>query len=284
VQPWTYTFLSILTVSVLALAGLLLLASSPRMTRRVTGVLFALATGALLGGAFLHLMPEAVDLLGSGQGTWLLLLAGFLGFFGLEKVLRRLRRIERLPGRHLNLAVHLNLIGDSVHNFIDGVIIASAYLVSPGTGMVATVAVLAHELPKEIGDFGVFVEGGMSVRAAVLANVAAALLAFVGAGLTLLIGLRFEGFGAYMLPITAGIFCYIAASNLVPQMQEGARFGGARVQFAGVGSGVGLLLLAGALLGDHGHGHGVVNGGAAAHEHVAEPDAAAHGHDDGHGH
>jgi zinc and cadmium transporter len=199
-----HTLLSVLAVSVLALAGLLLLAASPRLVSRITGVLFALATGALLGGAFLHLMPEAIEVLGPGQGTWLLLLAGFFGFFGLEKVLRRLRRSEHLPGRHLNLAVHLNLIGDGVHNFIDGVIIASAYLVSPGTGLVATVAVLAHELPKEIGDFGVFVEGGMSVRAAVLANVAAALLAFVGAGLTLVVGLRFDHDHAEDPAVTTG--------------------------------------------------------------------------------
>jgi len=157
---------------------------------------------------------------------------------------------------------------------------------SPVAGSAAaTVAVLAHELPKEIGDFGVFVEGGMSVRSAVLANVAAALLAFVGAGLTLLVGVRFDSFGPYMLPITAGVFCYIAASNLIPQMQAETRFGGTRVQFAGVGGGVALLVLAGSLLGsDHGHGHGEMDGAGATHEQVVEPAGPGPGDDHSHDH
>jgi zinc and cadmium transporter len=116
VQVWIHTFASVAVVSVIALAGLLLLAASPGTVRRVTGVLFALATGALLGGAFLHLMPEAIELLGPGQTTWLLLLAGVLAFFALEKGLRRLRRTNSLPGKRWNNTVHLNLIGDGVHN------------------------------------------------------------------------------------------------------------------------------------------------------------------------
>jgi zinc and cadmium transporter len=114
------------------------------------------------------------------------------------------------------------------------VIIASAYLVGFSTGMVATVAVLAHEVPKEVGDFGVFVEGGHVSPRRRAGKRRGGPAGLSRAGLTLGVGLHFDNFGPWMLPITAGVFCYIAASSLIPQMNAGGRLGRGSVQFGGV--------------------------------------------------
>jgi zinc and cadmium transporter len=159
-----------------------------------------------------------------------------------------------------------NLVGDGVHNFVDGIAVATAFMASPELGLATSIAVLAHEVPKEVGDFGIFVSGGLTVRRAILVNVAAALLAFVGAALMLLVGARFGDATLYLLPVVAGAFIYIAGANLVPHLHDAP---GIRTPWGQLGAilvGIGLTLLP-AVLG-LGHSHGGAGEGEAAPAHV----------------
>jgi zinc and cadmium transporter len=188
----------------------------------------------MLGGALLHLLPEAYERNGSGPRTGGLALAGMLGFFVLEKFLHW-RHHHALPEAiegatgHVDGHQHvpaeapfatLNLAGSVAHNLIDGAIVASAYLASIPTGLVTTLAVLLHEIPQEIGNFGVLVYGGYTPRRALLYNFLASLAGLVGAGIALLIGHRVEGFADALLPLTAGAFLYVAGSDLIPELNR----------------------------------------------------------------
>ena len=116
--------------------------------------------------------------------------------------------------------VAMNLIGDGLHNFIDGVMIAASFQVDISVGLAATLAVAIHEIPQEIGDFGVLVKGGLTVRRALFLNFLSATMAILGAVLSLVIGSQFETFVAYLLPIAAANFLYIAAADLIPELHR----------------------------------------------------------------
>ena len=138
----------------------------------------------------------------------------------------------------------MNLVGDAAHNLIDGMVIAAAYLVSIPAGIVTTLAVLLHELPQEIGDFGVLVYGGMSRRRALAYNFASGLIGVLGAVIALSVGTRVEAFGAYLLPITAGSFLYIAGSDLIPELHHHSHPAIKSVwQFVMIVLGIALMLL-----------------------------------------
>jgi zinc and cadmium transporter len=197
---------------------------------RALFLLVSFAVGAMLGGALLHLLPEAYERLGSGPRTGALALAGMLGFFVLEKFLHW-RHQHGVPGSGDTVGDHdghdhprgspfatLNLAGTVAHNLIDGAIVAAAYLASIPTGLVTTMAVILHEIPQEIGNFGVLVYGGYTPRRALMFNFLAGLVGLVGAGIALLVGQRVEGFADALLPLTAGAFLYIAGSDLIPEL------------------------------------------------------------------
>lgn len=228
-----WSLLSVLAVSLVSLLGLLTLSMDEARLRRAATVAIAFAAGALLGDAFIHLIPETFSVEQSdGQRleSSLLILLGMVLFFIVEKLLRHQHGplYQHFHGDshegHAHEKAHLalvNLIGGALHNFIDGVLIGASYLASPTLGLSTTVAVLLHEVPKELSDFGVLVHSGLSVKRAVALNLATASLAVVGTGCAL-------GFGAVLeeatvqvaLPITAGGFVYIAAADLIPELQH----------------------------------------------------------------
>ena len=230
--------LSVLAISLASLAGALTLSLGRQRLERTIFLLVAFAVGAMLGGALLHLIPESYEALGDGPATGLLVLAGVLAFFVLEKFLHWRHQHgapEALEGAtgHAHGHVHrghghgeaapfalVNLVGSVAHNLIDGAIVAAAYLVSIQTGLVTTLAVMLHEIPQEIGNFGVLVYGGYPPRRALLYNFAAGLAGLVGAALVLTIGAEVEGLADWLLPITAGAFLYIAGSDLIPELNR----------------------------------------------------------------
>jgi zinc and cadmium transporter len=230
--------LSVLAISLASLAGALTLSLGRARLERVIFLLVAFAVGAMLGGALLHLIPESYEALGGGPRTGLLVLAGVLAFFVLEKFLHWRHQHgapEALEGasghvhHHHGHAHHgaeaapfalVNLVGSVAHNVIDGAIVAAAYLVSIQTGVVTTLAVMLHEIPQEIGNFGVLVYGGYPPRKALLYNFVAGLGGLVGAGLVLALGAGVEGLESWLLPITAGAFLYIAGSDLIPELNR----------------------------------------------------------------
>ena len=231
--------LSVVAISLASLVGALTLSLGRARLERLVFLLVAFAVGAMLGGALLHLIPESYHALGDGPETGLLVLAGVLAFFVLEKFLhwRHQHGVpEALDGAtghshgHAHLAVApggeaapfalVNLVGSVAHKLIDGAIVAAAYLVSIQTGVVTTLAVMLHEIPQGIGNFGVLVYGGYPPRRALLYNFATGLGALLGAGLVLTVGAEVDGLADYLLPITAGAFLYIAGSDLIPELNQ----------------------------------------------------------------
>jgi zinc and cadmium transporter len=217
---WIYAVISVLVVSLVSLIGAVTLYIRIDKFKRYLSFLISFAAGALLGGVFIHLLPEIAQESGFTDQVSLLVLLGLLLFFVLEKlVCWRHCHIPTSKDHPHTLGI-MNLIGDGLHNFTDGVIIASAFLSSTSLGLVTTVAVLLHEIPQEIGDFSVLIYAGFSRTKALFFNFLSALLALAGVIITILIGVRVEGFTQYLIPITAGGFIYIASSDLIPELKK----------------------------------------------------------------
>lgn len=273
--------LSVVAVSVLSFVGATVLALGSARTRRVLPFLVALSAGALLGDAFLHLLPEAVDTHGTFEGSvaWSAL-AGLLGFFAIESLIHWHHHGEDVHEhreRQVSAFAWMNLLGDGIHNFVDGLLIAGTWMVSPEAGLATTVAVALHEVPQEFGDFGVLLAAGLSPRRALLLNAGSAAVAVLGAVVILAVGgaLAVE---PYLLPVAAGGFVYVACADLVPEIHRRAR--GWNLVGTGLALGVGLALvvLLPALASGQGHTHG--------HPSPAHGPGDAGGHDghDGHEH
>jgi zinc and cadmium transporter len=249
---WFYSLASVAAVSLVSLVGVATLSLSAARLRRLTAWLVSFAVGALMGDALLHLIPQAFLKLGPGPLPMVLVIAGFLAFFVLEKFLRWRHCHDAACDFHggeealgtdgrLKPVVAMNLAGDAAHNFFDGVVIAASFLVAPALGLATTLAVLFHEIPQEMGDFGVLVHGGLSTRRAVFFNFLSSLSAFAGALLTLVVGPHVSGAADYVLPITAGGFLYIAGADLIPELHHDARVGRSLAQFAAIALGVGIM-------------------------------------------
>ncbi len=247
-RTWTLSLLSVVAVSLVSLVGLATLSLDEARIRRLATVLVSFAVGALLGDAFLHLIPEAFADGATARRSSLLVLGGMLLFFVLEKLLRHehgplhLQSHPAARGRPELAAI--NVAGDAIHNFIDGVLIGASYLASPALGLTTTVAVLFHEIPQELGDFGVLIHSGLGVRRAVLLNLASASAAIVGTVAALLAGATAGGTVADLLvPVTAGGFVYIAAADLIPELQHDRSLRGLVVQASLVSLGIAAMAL-----------------------------------------
>jgi len=215
-----YTFLSIIIVSLISFIGILTLALPKDKINRITLFFVSLSAGTLLGGAFLHLMPEVIEKNGSGLAVWLWLLAGVITFFSLEKIICWRHCHVPTSSDHPHPLGIMNLIGDALHNFLDGIVIAGAFLVSVPLGLTTSLAVIIHEIPQEIADFGVLIHAGFSRKKALLFNFLIALTSLLGAAFSLFIGAKLENFSAYIIPFTAGGFIYIASSDLIPELKK----------------------------------------------------------------
>ncbi len=218
---WAYTLLSVIGVSLLSLIGVFTLSISKDKLNRIMHLLVSFAVGSLFGGAFIHLLPEIFSsTVFDPLWTPLYILAGILLFFILEKFVRWRHCHDVDCEEHSDHLVPMNLVGDTFHNFIDGVIIAVAYQADIQVGIATTIAVGLHELPQEIGDFGVLIHGGLSVKRALVYNLLTGLSAVVGAFLALMIGSSASNIVQALLPVTAGGFIYIAGSDLIPELHH----------------------------------------------------------------
>lgn len=223
-----YTLISVIVVSLVSLLGVISLLWKRERLDKMLMLLVSLSAGTLFGTAFLHLLPEAVEERGFGLAVSLLLLGGVLTFFLLEKFVHwRHCHEDALTGRsYLHKGHHpahlapLNIVGDALHNFLDGLVIAGSYLASIPVGIAATLAVILHEVPQEIADFGVLLYSGLSRKKAILLNFLSATVAIVGAMVGLVLGDGSGSFVPFILPFAAGGFLYIAGSNLIPEMHK----------------------------------------------------------------
>ena len=235
---------SVVLVSAISLIGVFFLSIRPALLKKLLLFLVSFAVGALFGDAFIHLLPEAYEGLGSGLNTSLLVLFGIMVFFVLEKVIRwrhchdlECKRHEKPP------LVEMNLIGDGVHNLIDGMVIGATYLVSIPLGITTTLAIILHEIPQEIGDFGVLIHGGLTPRRAMFFNFLSALTAVLGAAISLTLGPAIQGYSLILVPITAGGFIYIAGSDLLPELHHESRPRNSLWQLVGILCGIGVMAL-----------------------------------------
>jgi zinc and cadmium transporter len=214
-----YVFGSVLLVSAVSLIGIFTLALKDSILRKALLYMVSFAAGAMLGDAFIHLIPQAAQ---DGFPSMLSfsILFGIMFSFVIEKVIHWRHCHAPVGEGHPHSFAYMNLFGDFVHNFIDGLIIAASYMASIPVGIATTLAVLFHEIPQEIGDFGVLLHGGFSKGKAILYNFITALSAVGGAAIALLASSAIEGSEVFLLGLAAGGFIYIAASDLIPEIHK----------------------------------------------------------------
>ncbi len=243
------TLASVTLVSLVSFIGILAISLREEQLRRSIAFLVPLAIGALLGDAFFHLIPEAFETSEPIRASSFIIL-GILVFFFLEKFLRHnhhthhhtdtIANSEKHDRKHLGKLI---LISDSFHNFIDGVIIGASFLVNPAVGVGSTIAIILHEIPQEIADFGILLYAGYKKTTALLYNFLSAVTAVAGALLVILFGSPSEQLTEAIIPFAAGIFIYIATSDLVPELHREKSNKNIILETAGIG--LGLLTLYG---------------------------------------
>jgi zinc and cadmium transporter len=231
-------------MSLLALVGTVTLLLSEQALEKLLLPLVALAAGSLMGGAFFHMIPASLATIEPQENVWLMLLLGFVLFMGLERFLHW-HHCHRAQADCRQPLTYLILLGDGLHNFIGGLAIASTFLIDIRLGITAWLAAAAHEVPQELGDFGVLVHSGWSKRRALLFNLLSALTFLVGGLLTY--ALSFAVDVSYLIPFAAGNFLYIAATDLVPELNKHSTAGAGLVNLSCFVAGVALMYFAAAL-------------------------------------
>lgn len=229
------THMEILTVlfwatvgSVLSLIGGIILVTNHQLRAKAIDYGLPFGAGALLAAAFLGVLPEAIESSGVDQAL-IFALGGFLGFFILERFLGWFHHHGHHEHSHHSAATRskaqqtLVIVGDTLHNAIDGIAIGAAFLVNPAAGIGTAIAVAAHELPQELGDFGILLGRGMKPRNVVLVNLLSALATVVTALTTYLLGSVYQINPAPLLAVAAGFFVYIAASDIIPEIHDQPR-------------------------------------------------------------
>ncbi len=210
-----------------SLIGGLLLVWKAEFAQKVTTSLLAFAAGAFLAVSFLDLLPEAVEAVEEPHGIFIAAIIGFILFFILERALMRFRKhgheeehSHLIKTEHAEPLPTLIVIGDSLHNFLDGIVIALAYIANPFLGLVTTLGIAAHEIPQEIGDFGILLSQGWSKKKVIIINILQSLLTVVGAVVGYYAGTFLESSLPFLLAGVAGIFLYIAGSDLIPEIHH----------------------------------------------------------------
>lgn len=216
-----YSFLSVLITSLISLIGVITLGISNRKLSKILIYLISFSAGALLADVFFHLLPHLIE----EQGSFSIKISSYI-FVGiimsliLEKIIHWRHCHLPVNKKHIHHVSLMSLIGDAIHNFIDGIIIGLSYFLSIPIGIATTIAVILHEIPQEIADYGVLVYGGFSKKKALLMNMLTATTSFIGLAFALIIGSRMESLIDVLIPIAAGNFIYIACSDLIPELHK----------------------------------------------------------------
>jgi len=229
----SYIIIFTLIGSVFSLIGGIILLLKEKVAIKFSHFLAAFAAGTLLGTVFFELLPEAVhgtheaEEGGGGEmNIFLFTLLGFILFYLIERSIHWYHHHQHeFDDKKTEPTIPLVVLGDTVHNFIDGVVIAATFLVNIPLGVVTTLAVAAHEIPQEMGDFGILIHKGLERKKIILVNIMSALAALFGALITYFLGERIEGILPILLSLTAGFFIYIAASDLIPEIHHENRRG-----------------------------------------------------------
>jgi len=216
-------------VSLFSLLGLLVLFVKEKIIPRVLWALIAFSAGTILGTAYLELLPEALELVG-GSEAFIYITVGFVSFFFLERYIywshghsHKIEDAQTSSDRKItkNFA-YLNVIGDGIHNFVDGMIIATGFLIEFQVGLAATIAVIFHELPQELGDYGILIYSGFKRNRALIINYIAALTVVLGGVFAIIFLEVVEALSGILLAFSAGGFIYVGAADLLPEVRKEA--------------------------------------------------------------
>ncbi len=239
-----YVILFSLIGGLFSLIGGVILLANKRVAQKVGYLATPFAAGALLGAAFFDLLPEALEI-NDGKITFYWVVTGIILFFLLEHYLHWFHHHHEHSGenKQKKTTAPLIIIGDTVHNFIDGIIIGAAFLISIPAGIATTLAIAAHEIPQEIGDFGVLLKRGMRRLHVLLWNAVSALATLVAALLTFWLGDSSALPLGPIFALAAGLFIYIAASDLIPTIHDDAK--GRFAHFSAILLILGVLVVAG---------------------------------------
>ncbi len=214
--------ISILAVTVaitlLSFIGMIFLGLADKVLKRILDAMVAFAIGSLLGGAFLHLLPHSIS--ENGTSIFNFVIVGLISFFIVERFLKW-RHCHREPCE-MHTFGHMNLIGDGIHNFLDGAIIAVGFIANPSLGTATSLAIIAHEIPQEIGDFGVLLTAGFTKRKALVLNCIAASTVISGGIITFFLSSHVQAIVPFLTPFSAGGFIYMAGTDLIPELHKRA--------------------------------------------------------------
>ena len=239
-SPLAWIVGSSLLMSVIALVGSVTLLLKKSTLDRLILPLVSFAAGSLIGGAFFHMIPAGIAEMGSTTAFYCWILAGFIVFMALEQLLHW-HHCHRASANCKKPLTYLILIGDGLHNFIGGLAIAGTFLIDIRLGIMTWLAAAAHEIPQELGDFGVLIHGGWSKGKALLFNVLSALTFLLGGLVAYTVSLNINI--AFLIPFAAGNFIYIGASDLVPEVSKHENLKENAVNLMAFVFGVGLMLI-----------------------------------------
>jgi len=234
-----FAIIASVTVSLISLIGVFALLIKDEALKKVMIYLVAFAAGGLIGGAFFDLIPEAAEYIKDITQLFLYVILGYMLFFILEKYLHW--RHCHAPECKLHRFTYLNIVGDIVHNTSDGLIIGTVFLIDVKVGIAATLAIIFHEIPHEIGNFTVLIYGGFSKTRALAFNFLSSLFAIGGTIIGYYLAGNISGFSRFLLPAAAGGFIYIASCDLIPELHK--ETDGRKSAFIMVAFSVGVILM-----------------------------------------
>ena len=241
-----YIIISTTLISFIAFVGAITLFLKEKLLDKILLSLVAFSAGALMGGAFLHLIPEAINKLGPKETSlstlFLYVLFGFCLFFVLEQFIKWHHHHAVRHPKILSFS-YLILISDGIHNFIDGLIIAASFVIALPIGVTTALAVALHEIPQEIGDYGVLIYGGFNRVKALFLNFLSAITIILGGIVGFLLSKEIGESIVFLLPFAAGGFIYIAASDLIPEIKHKENLSRSLTHFFVFLSGIALMLL-----------------------------------------
>lgn len=252
-----YAIISVLIISLLSVIAAVPLLIKRKISNHTLLFLLSVSVGVLLATVFMDFLPEIMEH-GYDMMIAIYILLGFLIMFVLEKFIHWHHNKDCENGdcghSHAYHLAPINLFGDGIHNFIDGLVIAGAYAINVTLGVTATISIIFHEIPQELSDFGVLLYSGFSKKKAILYNFLSALTAFIGLALGLVLIGRIHGFTEFVLPFAAGNFLYIAASNLLPQLHRHCRFRETLLHIFAIVLGVVIIAVVIMVSPEHAHG------------------------------
>ncbi|MBI2673657.1 ZIP family metal transporter [Candidatus Woesearchaeota archaeon] len=237
-----YSLVSVLVVSLISLVGLAILPLNEKNLKHILLYLVSFSAGALLGDAFIHLIPE-VSKNGFTTSSALFIMLGIIVSFIVEKFIYWRHCHIPTSKNHPHSFAYMNLIGDGVHNLLDGLIIGGSFITNFTLGITTTIAVILHEIPQEIGDFGVLVYGGFSRVKALIYNFITAMSAFIGVLVAFLFEKNISNFSEIIIPFAAGEFIYIACSDLIPELHKEVHIKNSLIQLASLLIGIAMMAL-----------------------------------------